>query len=45
MRYMARVMREALVKKFPDAPEKEVLKVTLTCLVNMTQVLTGVIFS
>ncbi|XP_025077670.1 ras GTPase-activating-like protein IQGAP1 isoform X2 [Pomacea canaliculata] len=27
MRYMARVMREALVKKFPDAPEKEVLKI------------------
>ncbi|XP_076443787.1 ras GTPase-activating-like protein IQGAP1 isoform X2 [Babylonia areolata] len=27
MRYMAKVMRAALVKKFPDAPEKEVLKI------------------
>ena len=27
MRYMAKVMKAALVKKFPDAPEKEVLKV------------------
>ena len=27
MRYMAKVMRAALVRKFPDAPEKEVLKV------------------
>lgn len=27
MRYMAKVMKAALVKKFPDAPEKEVLKI------------------
>ncbi|XP_070211492.1 ras GTPase-activating-like protein IQGAP1 isoform X2 [Littorina saxatilis] len=27
MRYMAKVMRAALLKKFPDAPEKEVLKI------------------
>ena len=27
MRYMAKVMRDALHKKFPDAPEKDVLKV------------------
>ncbi|KAK7450216.1 hypothetical protein BaRGS_00039964 [Batillaria attramentaria] len=27
MRYMAKVMRAALVRKFPDAPEKEVLKI------------------
>ena len=28
MRYMARVMKEALHEKFPEAPEKDVLKVT-----------------
>ncbi|XP_048258787.1 ras GTPase-activating-like protein IQGAP1 isoform X2 [Haliotis rufescens] len=27
MRYMARVMRDALMKKFPDAQEKDVLKI------------------
>ncbi|XP_012941932.1 ras GTPase-activating-like protein IQGAP1 isoform X2 [Aplysia californica] len=27
MRYMAKVMRECLLKKFPDAPEKDVLKI------------------
>jgi hypothetical protein len=28
MRYMAKVMKGALVRKFPDAPEKEILKVS-----------------
>ena len=28
MRYMAKVLRAALLKKFPEAQEKDVLKVT-----------------
>ena len=36
MRYMAKVMKESLHERFPEAPEKDVLKVILKTLLFVT---------